>query len=64
MSAAWERGHLARDEWPYIWRWRCRLPERKGQRCRVLIRGGRNTCLVEFPDGARYYTSRWAVRRV
>ena len=50
-------------EWPHVWHWRCRLPERKGQRCRVLIRGGRNTCLVEFPDGFRVYTSRWAVRR-
>ena len=51
------------SEWPYVWWWRCRLPERKGQHCRVLIRGGRNTCLVEFADGYRVYTSRWAVRK-
>jgi hypothetical protein len=46
-----------------IWYWRSRLPERKGQRCRVLVRGKRNTVLVEFEDGVRVVTSRYAVRR-
>lgn len=27
-------------DWPYVWRVRSRLPERFGQRFRVLIRGG------------------------
>ncbi len=47
----------------YRWRVRTRLPERFGQRCRVLVRGGMNSCLVEFEDGARYVTSRNYVRR-
>ena len=47
----------------HVWYWRSRLPERKGQRCRVLVRGGRNSIAVEFDDGYRVVTSRWAVRR-
>lgn len=50
--------------WTYVWRWRSRLPERKGERCRVLCRGKRNSCLVEFrSDGYKVVTSRWAVRK-
>lgn len=37
--------------------------ERKGLRCRVLIRGGRNSVLVELEDGEMVITSRYAVRR-
>lgn len=49
----------------HVWWWRSRLPERKGQRCRVLVRARRmNTILVEFEDGFRVVTSRYAVRRV
>lgn len=52
------------DVWPYVWYWRSRLPERKGQRCRVLVRGAKNSVLVEFEsDGVRFVTSRYAVRR-
>jgi hypothetical protein len=47
----------------YTWRVRTRFPERFGQPCAVLIRGGMNTCLVEFADGFRAYTSRNYVRR-
>jgi hypothetical protein len=47
----------------YVWWWRKRLPERKGQRCRILARGSRNSVAVEFEDGHRVITSRWAVRR-
>jgi hypothetical protein len=47
----------------HIWYWRTRLPHRKGQRCRVLTSGGMNSVLVEFEDGWRVITSRWAVRR-
>lgn len=48
----------------YYWRVRTRLPERFGQRLAVLIRGKRNSCLVEFEDGARFVTSRNYMRRV
>jgi hypothetical protein len=48
----------------HIWRWKTRLPERKGQHCRVVLRGGRmNSVLVEFRDGQRTVTSRWAVKK-
>ena len=51
-------------EYPYVWFWRKRLPERKGQRCRVLVRGKKNSIAVEFEDGYRVVTSRFAVRKV
>ncbi len=47
----------------HVWYWRSRLPERKGEHCRVLARGRMNTILVEFPDGYRVTTSRHAVRK-
>jgi hypothetical protein len=47
-----------------IWYWRSRLPERKGQACRILARGRLNTTLVEFEDGHKVITSRYAVRRL
>jgi hypothetical protein len=48
----------------HIWVWQQRLPERKGQKCRVPIRtkAGHN-CLVEFSDGFMVITSQWAVRK-
>lgn len=46
----------------FVWWWRSRLPERKGQRCRVIARGRLNSVLVEFEDGTRVVTSRYAVR--
>ena len=48
----------------YVWRIKTRLPERKGQQCRVLARGKLNSCLVEFADGTRVVTSRWSVRKI
>lgn len=36
---------------------------RKGQRCRVLVRGKMNSCLVEFEDGFKAVTSRNALRK-
>ena len=48
----------------YYWRVRTRLPERFGQRCRVLIRGKMNSCLVEFEDGYKVITSRNYVRKL
>lgn len=47
----------------HVWWWRARLPARKGQPCRVVARGSRNSVLVEFADGFRVVTSRYAVRR-
>jgi hypothetical protein len=49
--------------YPHVWYWRARLPDRKGQPCRVLARGTMNSVLVEFEDGFQVVTSRWAVRR-
>jgi hypothetical protein len=46
-----------------IWFWRSKLPERKGQKCRILARGCANSILVEFEDGLIVVTSRWAVRK-
>ncbi len=52
-----------RPAFPYRWFWKCKLPERTGQECRVLTRGKMGTVLVEFPDGFRVTTARYAVRR-
>lgn len=52
------------EDFPMVWWWKKRLPERKGQRCRVLARGALNSIEVEFEDGYRVITSRYAVRRV
>ena len=52
------------SEWTHRWFWRKRLPDRKGQPCRVLVRGRMNSILVEFTDGFRVVTSRYAVRKV
>jgi hypothetical protein len=51
----------------HVWYWRAnwmRRIERKGERCRVLVRGAKNSVLVEFEDGFRVVTSRYAVRRI
>ena len=38
----------------FVWFWRSRLPERKGEPCRILVRSRRlNSCLAEFADGLR-----------
>jgi len=56
------------ENFPYIWAWGAgkvqRLAGRKGQRCRVLVRGKRNSCLIEFEDGFRVITSRNGLRRI
>lgn len=49
--------------YPMVWRWRARLPERFGQRCRVTARGRLNTVRVEFPDQQIVFTSRYAVKK-
>ena len=56
-------------EFPYIYRWAKYLGmpvldgERKGERCKVLARGKRNSCLIEFPDGLQAVTSRNALKK-
>lgn len=54
----------------YIYSWgpRFRVPglpvlDRKGQRCRVIVRGRMNSALVEFEDGYQAVVSRNALRR-
>lgn len=47
-----------------VWRLRVRLPERHGQRLRVLARGRMNSALIEFDDGVRHIFSRNAFRKV
>jgi hypothetical protein len=47
----------------YVWRVLTRLPERKGQLCRVLYRGTMNSCLLQFEDGHKTVTSRNYFRR-
>jgi hypothetical protein len=54
---------VSESTYDHVWYWRARLPERKGQRCRVLVRSLRmNSVAVEFEDGLRVVTSRHAVR--
>jgi hypothetical protein len=50
--------------YPLVWHWTSILPERKGQRCRILVYSrALNSVLVEFePDRHRVVTSRFAVR--
>jgi hypothetical protein len=49
----------------HIWYWKSRPIDnpRKGQKCRVLVRGAMNNVLVEFEDGYQVVTSRYAVRK-
>lgn len=50
-------------EWTHRWHWRRYRPDRKGQPCRVIATGALNSALVEFQDGERVVTVRYAVRR-
>jgi hypothetical protein len=47
----------------HVWYWRELLPDRKGQPCRINACGRMNAVEVEFPDGAKVITSRYAVRK-
>lgn len=47
----------------HTWRWHCRLQHRFGEPCRILARGKMNSCLVQFADGTKVVTSRYAVRK-
>ncbi len=57
---SWAQAHM----FNYIWFWRNKLDNRKGQKCRVLRRGKMNSILVEFEDGYKVITSRYAVRKL
>jgi len=51
----------------HFWRIRTTLPQRKGDPCRILARArgpGPRNILVEFADGRRVVTHRYAVRRL
>lgn len=58
------RNEPIEKKYNHIWYWTKRLPERKGQKCRVLKRGRMNSVLVEFTDGYKVVASRFAVRRI
>jgi len=48
----------------YYWRVSTRLPERKGELCRMLKRGKMNNALIEFVrDGYKVVTSRNYIRK-
>jgi hypothetical protein len=51
---------LLKTDLPYIYRWN--REGRKGQPCRLLVRGKMNSILVEFADGHRMVTSVNAIR--
>jgi hypothetical protein len=67
------------SEYTHVWTWSwrtltypgitARVPwfgdgvDRTGMRCRVVVRGGMNSALIEFEDGARVVTSRGGIRR-
>lgn len=48
----------------HTWRWRKYLPGRFGLQCRVVKTGRMNSALVEFEDGYRVITSRYAVKKL
>ena len=39
-------------------------PGKKGTALRIIVRGKMNSTLVEFEDGFKVVTSRYAVRRI
>jgi hypothetical protein len=59
-----KRGLNEVSQSPLIWYWKKWLPDRKGQACRIISRGKMNSALVEFEDGFKVITSRYAVRKV
>jgi len=56
--------HLDTSKYDHVWYWRTRLNARKGQLCAVVVHGKMNSILVEFVDGFKAVTSRYAVRRI
>lgn len=56
------------SDFDHVWQWEgswWRPVYRKGQACRILVRAPKmNSVLVEFEDGFKVNTSRWAVRPI
>lgn len=53
-------------DFPYVWFWNpspMRPMARKGQRCRIVVRGTMNSALIEFEDGFQVVASRNALRK-
>ena len=48
----------------HTWRWKAILGERFGQPCRLICVGKLNSALIEFEDGFKVVTSRYAVRKM
>lgn len=48
---------------PRRWWWKKWLGERRGQACRLIAVGTMNSALVEFSDGFKVLTQRYAVRK-
>ena len=48
----------------HYWRWKRWLPHRYGQLCRVLAVGKLNSALIQFEDGHKVLSSRYAVRKI
>lgn len=46
------------------WYWKKYLTERHGQLCRVVVTGRMNSALIEFSDGYKVVSSRYAVRKL
>jgi hypothetical protein len=59
-------GAAMAENFTHVWYWRPRCGERnrKGLRCCVIVRGRRNSILVQLEDGEMVVTSRYAVRRI
>jgi hypothetical protein len=57
---------VSAHDFDHVWYWHpkpWRSINRKGERCRVLARGKKNTIAVEFEDGFKVLTARFAVRK-
>jgi hypothetical protein len=48
----------------YIWGNNAVRKKWQGKKCRILVSGGRNTCLIEFENGEHLNTSRRALRKI
>lgn len=55
---------MSEQRFTHWWRVRKWLPNRHGQRCRIVSTGKLNSALVEFEDGYRVVTNRRFVRRL
>lgn len=66
MTAAYDHYYAWRPRWGAAAERQLGSPfgDRKGQECRVLARGGKNSVLVQFRDGHVACVSRFAIRRI